>query len=119
MIGGTDESDDPITIAVLENRSGKFAELGTSKWQASRLAIEELNESGGILGREIEVIDPDPKSDVNRYRQLVSDILDDEDPDAIWAGYASSEREVVRPLTNAHRQLYFYTNQYEGGVCDR
>ena len=119
MIGGADESDDPITIAVLENRSGKFAELGTSKWQASRLAIEELNESGGILGREIEVVDPDPKSDVNRYRQLVTDILNNEDPDAIWAGYASSEREVVRPLTNAHRQLYFYTTQYEGGVCDR
>jgi|GEM_PF-78999 len=119
MIGGPDESDGPVTIAVLENRSGKFAELGTSKWQASRLAIEELNERGGILGREIEIVDPDPASDVDRYRQLVTDILDDEDPDAIWAGYASSEREVVRPLANAHRQLYFYTTQYEGGVCDR
>lgn len=112
-------SDEPITLAVLENRSGKFAELGTSKWQASRLAIEELNETGGILGREIELIDPDPKSDVDRYQQLVSEILETEDPDAIWAGYASSEREVVRPLINAHRQLYFYTTQYEGGVCDR
>jgi len=119
MINWTDESDDPITIAVLENRSGKFAELGTSKWQASLLAIEELNENGGILGREIEVVDPDPQSDVDRYRQLVTDILAEDDPDAIWAGYASSEREVVRPLTNAHRQLYFYTTQYEGGVCDR
>jgi len=119
MIGRADESDDPITIAVLENRSGKFAELGTSKWQASLLAVEELNRNGGILGREIEVVDPDPKSDVDRYRQLVTDILNERDPDAIWAGYASSEREVVRPLTNAHRQLYFYTTQYEGGVCDR
>jgi branched-chain amino acid transport system substrate-binding protein len=119
MIGGAGNSDDPITLAVLENRSGKFAELGTSKWQASRLAIEELNDNGGILGREIEVVDPDPASSVDRYRELVTDILDEEDPDAIWAGYASSEREVVRPLTNAHRQLYFYTTQYEGGVSDR
>jgi len=119
MSKGLDGSDDPITLAVLENRSGKFAELGTSKWQASLLAVEELNENGGILGREIEVIDPDPKSDVNRYRQLVTDILEEDDPDAIWAGYASSEREVVRPLIDAQRQLYFYTTQYEGGVCDR
>jgi len=116
---GGEESDEPITLAILENRSGKFAELGTSKWQASRLAIEELNEAGGILGREIEVIDPDPESDVDRYQQLVSEILAEEDPDAIWAGYASSEREVVRPLIDANRQLYFYTTQYEGGVCDR
>ena len=113
------QSSDPITIAVLENRSGKFAELGTSKWQASRLAVDELNANGGVLGREIELIDPDPQSDVDRYRELVTEILETHDPDAIWAGYASSEREVVRPLTNAHRQLYFYTTQYEGGVCDR
>jgi len=119
MINLGDSSDDPITLAILENRSGKFAELGTSKWQASLLAIEELNEAGGILGRDIEVIDPDPKSDINRYQQLVTEILETEDPDAIWAGYASSERAVVRPLINAHRQLYFYTTQYEGGVCDR
>ena len=119
MINWGSGSDEPITLAVLENRSGKFAELGTSKWQASLLAIEELNQNGGILGREIEVIDPDPKSDVDRYQQLVTDILADEDPDAIWAGYASSEREVVRPLIDAARQLYFYTTQYEGGVCDR
>jgi branched-chain amino acid transport system substrate-binding protein len=119
MLNLAQQSDDPITIAVLENRSGKFAELGTSKWQASHLAVEEINQNGGILGREIEIIDPDPQSDVNRYRQLVTDILEHEDPDAIWAGYASSEREVVRPLINAHRQLYFYTTQYEGGVCDR
>jgi branched-chain amino acid transport system substrate-binding protein len=114
-----DESDDPVTLAILENRSGKFAELGTSKWQASRLAIEELNNNGGILGRPIQVLDPDPASDVDRYRQQVQEILTEEDPDAVWAGYASSEREVVRPLIDAHRQLYFYTTQYEGGVCDR
>jgi branched-chain amino acid transport system substrate-binding protein len=119
MLSLSQQSDDPITLAILENRSGKFAELGTSKWQASHLAVEELNQNGGILGREIEIIDPDPQSDVNRYRQLVTDILENDDPAAIWAGYASSEREVVRPLTNAHRQLYFYTTQYEGGVCDR
>jgi len=116
---GDNKSDDPITIAILENRSGKFAELGTSKWQASLLAIEELNQAGGILGRDIEVIDPDPGSDIDRYRQLVAEILERDDPDAIWAGYASNEREVVRPLMDAHRQLYFYTTQYEGGVCDR
>jgi len=119
MFNTSSSSSEPVTLAILENRSGKFAELGTSKWQASLLAVEELNRNGGILGREIEVVDPDPESSVDRYRQLVTDILDERDPDALWAGYASSEREVVRPLTNAHRQLYFYTTQYEGGVCDR
>ncbi|PSP60002.1 urea ABC transporter substrate-binding protein [Halobacteriales archaeon QH_7_66_37] len=108
-----------IRLAVLEDRSGGFAELGTSKWQASRLAIEELNDSGGLLGREIEIVDPDPESDNARYKRLVRELLGSREIDAMWAGYASSTREAVRPLVNDHEQLYFYTTQYEGGVCDR
>jgi branched-chain amino acid transport system substrate-binding protein len=116
LVGGDDE---PIRLAVLEDRSGGFAELGTSKWQASRLAIEELNDSGGLLGREIEIVDPDPESDNARYKRLVRELLGSREIDAMWAGYASSTREAVRPLVNDHEQLYFYTTQYEGGVCDR
>ena len=116
LVGGDDE---PIRLAVLEDRSGGFAELGTSKWQASRLAIEELNDSGGLLGREIEILDPDPESDNARYKRLVRELLGSREIDAMWAGYASSTREAVRPLVNDHEQLYFYTTQYEGGVCDR
>jgi branched-chain amino acid transport system substrate-binding protein len=116
---GMSEGEEPITVAVLEDRSNGFAELGTSKWQASHVAIEELNEGGGILGREVEVIDPDPESNNTRYQRLVQDILRNENVDAIWAGYASSSREAIRPIINDHQQLYFYTTQYEGGVCDR
>jgi branched-chain amino acid transport system substrate-binding protein len=86
LVGGDDE---PIRLAVLEDRSGGFAELGTSKWQASRLAIEELNDSGGLLGREIEIVDPDPESDNARYKRLVRELLGSREIDAMWAGYAS------------------------------
>ena len=34
------------------------------------------------------------------------------------AGFASAEREAIRPIVDQFKQLYFYTNQYEGGVCD-
>ena len=36
-----------------------------------------------------------------------------------WAaGFASAEREAIRPIVDQFKQLYFYTNQYEGGVAD-
>ena len=34
------------------------------------------------------------------------------------AGFASAEREAIRPIVDQFKQLYFYTNQYEGGVAD-
>jgi len=106
------------TVGILEDRSGNFQLNGTSKWQATRLAIEEINESGGLLGEEIEIVDPDPQSDNSRYQELTERLILQDEVDALWAGYSSATREAIRPIINENDQLYFYTTQYEGGVCD-
>ncbi len=116
-LGGGDGGDGP-TVGILEDRSGNFQLNGTSKWQATRLAIEEINEDGGLLGEEIQIEDPDPQSDNSRYQQLTEEMILSHEVDALWAGYSSATREAIRPIINDHDQLYFYTTQYEGGVCD-
>ncbi|WP_224214685.1 urea ABC transporter substrate-binding protein [Natrinema longum] len=106
------------TVGILEDRSGNFQLNGTSKWQATRLAIEEINEDGGILGEEVQIEDPDPQSDNERYQELTEQMILEHEVDALWAGYSSATREAIRPIINDYDQLYFYTTQYEGGVCD-
>ena len=115
--GGSGESGGP-TVGILEDRSGNFQLNGTSKWQATRLALEEINENGGLLGEEIEIVDPDPQSDNSRYQELTERLILQDQVDALWAGYSSATREAIRPIINENEQLYFYTTQYEGGVCD-
>jgi len=115
--GGGSGSSGP-TVGILEDRSGNFQLNGTSKWQATRLAIEEINEEGGILGEEVEIVDPDPQSDNQRYQELTERLILQDEVDALWAGYSSATREAIRPIINENDQLYFYTTQYEGGVCD-
>lgn len=115
---GSTTEDDPIKIGVLEDQSGRFATIGKPKWQASKLAIDEINNNGGINGRQIELFDPDPQSDVNRYQQLTERLITQENVDALIATYGSPHREAIRPIVDRNEQLYFYTTQYEGGVCD-
>lgn len=115
---GALDGDDGPAVGVLEDRSGNFQLNGTSKWQATRLALEEINEEGGILGEEVEIIDPDPQSNNERYQELTQELILDDEIDALWAGYSSATREAIRPIINDHEQLYFYTTQYEGGVAD-
>ena len=38
--------------------------------------------------------------------------------DCLVAGFTSAEREAIRPIVDQFKQLYIYTNQYEGGVAD-
>jgi branched-chain amino acid transport system substrate-binding protein len=115
---GSGSDDETITIGIIEDRSGNFSLVGDPKHKASLLAIEEINEAGGIDGREIEVFDPDPQSDNQRYQQLTERAIQQENVDVLWAGYSSATREAIRPIIDREDQLYFYTTQYEGGVCD-
>jgi branched-chain amino acid transport system substrate-binding protein len=45
-------------------------------------------------------------------------MIQQDNVDVLVAGFASAEREAIRPIVDQFKQLYFYTNQYEGGVAD-
>ena len=114
----TTSSADTVKIGVLEDQSGNFALVGDPKYKASMLAIEEINADGGIDGKQIEPVTADPQSDNQRYQELTREYINEEEVDVLWAGYSSATREAIRPIINRNEQLYFYTTQYEGGVCD-
>ena len=72
----------------------------------------------GILGRELQLISFDGQSNNALWQQLARRLIQQEKVDVLVAGFASAEREAIRPIVDQHKQLYFYTNQYEGGVAD-
>ncbi len=47
----------------------------TEHFFGTALAIQEINQSGGIRGREIEVVAYDPGSDPETYRKLADRLL--------------------------------------------
>ena len=117
-VGGGGSGSETLKMGVLEDQSGNFALTGIQKYHAQKLAVEEINENGGINGQEIEMIAPDPQSDNQRYQELARRLINRDSVDVLFGGFASSSREAIRPIVDENQQLYFYTNQYEGGVCD-
>ena len=73
----------------------------------------------GILGKQVELIAPDPQSDNRMFQQLARRLILEEKVDVLMGGFASAEREALRPIMDQTKQLYFYNNQYEGGVADK
>ncbi|TMI88915.1 MAG: twin-arginine translocation signal domain-containing protein [Bacillati bacterium ANGP1] len=84
-------------------------------------ADEYLEKSGdqGVLGRKIDLIAPDPQSDNRQFQSLARRLILQDKADVIMAGFASAEREALRPIMDENKMLYFYNNQYEGGVADK
>jgi branched-chain amino acid transport system substrate-binding protein len=109
---------DPIKLGLLEDASGNFALAVIPKIHATQLAVEEINAKGGVLGRPIKLIHYDTQSDNTKFQEFARRLIQTDKPDVIFGGYSSASREAIRPIMDKAKQLYFYNNQYEGGVCD-
>lgn len=110
---------EPIVISSIYDRSGGLDVYGKPVSDMMEFAVAEQNAKGGVLGRPIELKTYDAQSNNQIYAQFARQTALSDQPAAVFAGITSSSREVIRPILSKHETLYFYTTQYEGGVCDR
>jgi len=62
LLGGLASAQDTIKIGVTQPLTGAFAASGNYVAQGAKLAEEEINKAGGVLGKKIELIVEDNKS---------------------------------------------------------
>ena len=110
---------DPIKVASIHDLSGGLDIYGKPMVDALALAVEETNAAGGLIGRQIKLISYDPQSNMQLYTQYAQDAALKEKVAVVHGGITSASREVIRPVLDRFKTLYFYNTQYEGGVCDR
>ncbi|MEO1458846.1 MAG: ABC transporter substrate-binding protein, partial [Pseudomonadota bacterium] len=111
-------ADTPIKMASILDQSGGLELLGRPMQEATRLAVKEINAAGGLLGRQIELIEYDPQTTIQFYTQFATQAAAGDRVDVVHAGITSASREAIRPVLNRFQTLYFYNTLYEGGVCD-
>ena len=110
---------DDIGIGSIHDLSGGLDIYGKPMLDALTLAIEEQNAAGGLLGRKLKLFSYDPQSSMQMYAQFAQQAALKDKVAVVHGGITSASREVIRPVLNRNKTLYFYNTQYEGGVCDR
>ena len=110
---------DPIGVASIHDLSGGLDIYGKPMVDALTLAVEEANAAGGLLGRQIKLINYDTQSNMQLYTQFAQQAALKDKVAVVHGGITSASREVIRPVLDRFKTLYFYNTQYEGGVCDR
>ncbi|HZP93411.1 MAG TPA: ABC transporter substrate-binding protein [Burkholderiales bacterium] len=104
--------------SVLDN-SGNLDIYGKPMVLATRLAVDEINAGGGLLGRKIKLIQYDTQSDIALYTKFAQQLARSDKVDVVHGGITSASREAIRQTFKRSNTLYFYNVLYEGGVCDR
>lgn len=111
--------DGPIKLGSLHDVSGPLAASGEPMVYATMLAVKEINADGGLLGREVELVNYDTQSNIQLYSQYAQQLAVRDRVDVVHGGITSASREAIRPIFSRFQTLYFYNTLYEGGVCDR
>ena len=119
MIRGAAAAGDPIVVASMYDLSGGLEAAGKPMYDVLNFAIDEMNAAGGLLGREIKVVSFDTQTNMQLYAQYAQEAALKNKVAVVHGGITSASREVIRPVLDKYKTLYFYDMPYEGGVCDR
>lgn len=122
--GGTNDtqsigsSGGTVEVTSILDVTGPLNGFGLGMQDATRLAVKDINASGGVLGKKLHLNELDSQSDNAKYSVLARQAVAD-DSVVVQGGITSASREVIRPIFDQAKLLYFYNILYEGGLCDK
>mgnify|MGYP001815217399 CR=1 FL=1 len=100
-------------IGLLHSLSGTMALSEQPLGDAERMALDEINQLGGVLGCRIQPVIADGGSVPETFAQQAHELLAS-GVKALFGCWTSASRKAVRPLVDAAGGLLWYPVQYEG-----
>lgn len=110
--------EDPIVIGVPTGLSGANSTVAPAVVQSSELAVERINASGGVLGRDLVIEVADDESGAQGAQRAFDDLILNRDADVIISMETSAAREAGLPIAEETETPYIYTSLYEGRSCN-
>ena len=107
-------TDTEVIVGQLHSATGTMAISETGSIQAERLAIDQINSMGGILGRKIKIIQEDGASDWPTFAEKAKKLLVSDHVAAIFGCWTSASRKAVLPVVEKENGLLYYPTFYEG-----
>jgi urea transport system substrate-binding protein len=108
------QAAETIKIGVLHSLSGTMAISETTLKDTMLMLIDEQNKKGGVMGKKLEAVVVDPKSDWPTFAQMAEQLLVKDKVAVVFGCWTSSSRKSVLPVFEKNNGLLFYPVQYEG-----
>ncbi|WP_425579330.1 transporter substrate-binding protein, partial [Streptomyces chitinivorans] len=100
-------TDDTVTVGILHSLTGTMAISETGSVQAEKLAIEQINAQGGVLGRQIKIIQEDGASDWPTFAEKSHKLLERDKVATVFGCWTSASRKAVLPVFEKDNGLLY------------
>jgi branched-chain amino acid transport system substrate-binding protein len=97
---------DPIRIGVSMSLTGALGANGQTASLAQKIWEEDVNSKGGLLGRPVELVCVDDKTDASLVAGIYEKLLDVDHVDLVIGGYGNNSLTPAMPLI-IQRKRYF------------
>lgn len=109
-----DTSGSTVKVGFLNSLSGTMAISEKTVHDSLALAAEQINASGGVLGKKLQVVSEDGASEPTIFAEKATKLISSDCVAAVFGGWTSSSRKAMLPVFEGANSLLFYPVQYEG-----
>lgn len=110
-------ADETVKIGIPVGLSGANSVVAPSVVQAAKLAAQEINDKGGIMGRKIELVVADDGSGADGAVKAFNSLIFQDHVNTIITMETSAARNAGLPVVARGKTPFIYTSYYEGRSC--
>ena len=114
LVSCNEKKAETVKVGLLHSLSGTMSISETAVRDAELLAISEINQNGGVLGKQIEAVQADGASEPQVFAQKARELLQNEKVVTVFGCWTSASRKAVKPIFEELYGLLWYPVQYEG-----
>lgn len=110
---------DAIKVGALYSQTGGLSIVEKMLANAVRMAVAEINATGGVMGRTVEVVLEDGASDPKTFNEKASKLVTRDRIETVFGCHTSASRKAVLPVFERRNAMLFYQTHYEGYECSK
>ena len=111
---GAASSGGTVKVGVLHSLSGTMAISEVAVRDSTLLAIKEINDAGGVLGKQIKPVVEDGASDWPTFAEKAEKLITVDNVKVTFGGWTSASRKAMLPVFEGFKGLLFYPGPVRG-----
>ncbi len=112
-------AEDTIKVGILHSLSGTMAISETALKETALMTIDEINRSGGVMGKKLVPVVVDPASNWPLFAEKARQLISQDKVAVVFGCWTSVSRKSVLPVFSELNGLLFYPVQYEGEELEK
>ena len=104
------KSKKPLLIGLTTDDTGQYAASGQDEQRGIAMAIQEVNERGGVLGRRLETVHADTGGDAAKATAVAQRMMTEGEVAFMLGGVHSGAANAISQVAQKSGCIYFNTN---------